>query len=98
MIVVRKSQLQALEKKRKRTNVNMLLSGILLGAAIGGLIALLFAPKSGTDTRAGIYGKANSLGDKCKSLFGNCCCCCTDDCEDDCCEEGCCCAEDPSEK
>lgn len=96
MIVVRKSQIQALEKKRKRTNMNMLMSGILMGAAIGGLIALLFAPKSGSDTRAGIYGKATSLGDKCKSMFGGCCCC-GDEYDEECCEDGCCCEEDPSE-
>lgn len=94
MIVVRKSQLQALEKKRRRTNLGMLLSGILIGATIGGMIALLLAPRSGEDTRANLYGRARGMGDKCKSLLGGCCCCGDDcECDDDCDDESCaCCA------
>jgi len=42
--------------------------GVLAGAVLGGGIALLFAPKSGEDTRAYIKGKVSdmrhSVGDK----------------------------------
>lgn len=86
MIVVRKSQLQELEKKRKRSNLNMLLSGVLIGAAVGAIIALLLAPYEGTETRTKITSGAKSLSGKCKSLLGRCCC--GDDCEI--CDENCC--------
>lgn len=85
MIVVRKSQLQELEKKRKRTNCNMFLSGILIGAAIGAIVALLLAPSEGVQTRNKIVGGANSLRGKCKSIFKHGCCCGSDDdyCDED---------------
>lgn len=81
MIVVRKSKLQELERQRKRTNINMLLSGVLIGAAIGAIVALLLAPKEGAETRNQIVSTAKDLSGKCKSIFGNCCCC--EDFEDD---------------
>lgn len=82
MIVVRKSKLQELEKQRKRKNVNMLLSGVLIGAAIGAIVTLLLAPREGAETREQIATTAKNLKGKCQSLFGNCCCC-GDDFEDD---------------
>lgn len=84
MIVVRKSQLKELEKKRKRTNAHMLLSGVLIGAAIGAIVALLLAPTEGVETRSRIASGAKSVKGKCTSLFGHGCCCCHDD--DECCE------------
>ncbi len=81
MIVVRKSKLQELERQRKRTNINMLLSGVLIGAAIGSIVALLFAPKDGAETRDLISSSAKDFSGKCKSMFGSCCCC--EDFEDD---------------
>ena len=84
MIVVRKSQIRELEKKRKRTNINMLVSGMLIGAAIGAIVALLLAPNEGAETRTKITSGAKSLTGRCKSLFGGCCC--GDDC--DICDEG----------
>ncbi len=79
MIVVRKSQLKELEKKRKRSNLNMLAAGVLIGLTIGSLIALLLAPTDGENTRLKIKDGARSLGDKCKDLFGNGCCCGSND-------------------
>jgi hypothetical protein len=84
MIVVRKSQIQELEKKRKRSNLNMLLSGILIGASIGAIVALLLAPNEGVETRTKISSGAKSISGRCKALFGGCCC--GDDCDQDCCE------------
>lgn len=87
MIVVRKNQLRELEKQRKRSNLNMLAAGILIGAAIGAIVALLMAPQGGDETRGQIKSGALSLGDKCKAWFGNGCCCCGDeDCDDESCE------------
>lgn len=84
MIVVRKNQLKELEKKRKRSNLNMLAAGMLIGLTIGSLIALLVAPNDGENTRLKIKDGAKSLGDKCKGLFGGCCCCDPDDEDCDC--------------
>jgi gas vesicle protein len=38
--------------------------GILAGAVVGGVVALLFAPKSGKETRAFIKEKAGDIKDK----------------------------------
>lgn len=86
MIVIRKSQIKELEKKRRISNLKMLLSGILLGAAIGSIIAILLTPYEGKEVRGKIGSKAGSLTDKCKSLFGGCCdsiYCCSCDTEDE---------------
>lgn len=88
MIVVRKSQIKEMEKQRKRSNMNMLAAGILIGALVGAVIALLLAPQDGSQTRGQLMGGARKLSDKYKGLFGDCCCC-DDDCEEDC-EAGCC--------
>jgi gas vesicle protein len=40
---------------------NSFLTGLLAGAAIGGIIALLYAPKSGKETREQIKNKFNDL-------------------------------------
>lgn len=91
MIVVRKSQIKEMEKQRKRSNMNMLAAGILIGALIGAVVALLMAPQDGGQTRGQLLGSARKLSDKCKGLFGGCCCCGEDcECEEGCCEENCC--------
>jgi len=38
--------------------------GMLAGAVVGGAVALLFAPKSGKETRAVIKEKASDIKDK----------------------------------
>lgn len=38
--------------------IGMLFIGLFAGAAVGGIVALIFAPKSGRETRGIIKGKA----------------------------------------
>jgi len=45
------------------------LAGILLGAAAGAVLGVLFAPDRGTDTRKKIAKKTSKLGDDLKSKF-----------------------------
>jgi gas vesicle protein len=45
------------------------LAGILLGAAAGAVLGVLFAPDKGTDTRKKIAKKTSKLGDDLKAKF-----------------------------
>ncbi|MDZ7289643.1 MAG: YtxH domain-containing protein [candidate division KSB1 bacterium] len=47
------------------------LKGILVGGAIGAVIALLFAPKSGTELRADIRRKSKELYDETETSLGD---------------------------
>lgn len=47
-----------------------LLSAILLGAAIGGALGILFAPDKGSETRKKISTKGHDLTDAVKDKFG----------------------------
>jgi gas vesicle protein len=49
---------------------NSFLTGLLTGAAIGGIIALLYAPKSGKETREQIKGKFEELEKELTNLKG----------------------------
>ncbi len=46
------------------------ISGLLAGAAIGGVIALLFAPQSGKETREQLKGKFEELEKEFETLKG----------------------------
>jgi gas vesicle protein len=46
------------------------ISGLLAGAAIGGVIALLFAPQSGKETREQLKGKYEDLEKEFETLKG----------------------------
>ena len=48
---------------------NKLLAGILLGAAAGAVLGILFAPDKGKETRKKIKNKSNELGEKLKHRF-----------------------------
>ena len=45
------------------------LAGILLGAAAGAVLGVLFAPDKGSDTRKKIAKKTSKLGDNLKAKF-----------------------------
>lgn len=46
-----------------------LLSGVLVGAAAGAVLGLLYAPESGKGTRKKLAKKGGDLGDSVKSKF-----------------------------
>ncbi|MEP7238645.1 MAG: YtxH domain-containing protein [Ferruginibacter sp.] len=50
-------------------NSNKLLGAVLLGAAIGGALGILFAPDKGSETRKKISSKGNELTDSVKEKF-----------------------------
>ena len=49
---------------------NSFLTGLLAGAAIGGIIALLYAPKSGKETREQLKKKFSELEEELANLKG----------------------------
>ena len=51
------------------SNGGKLVSALLLGAAVGGLIGILFAPDKGSETRKKISSKGNELTDAVKEKF-----------------------------
>lgn len=52
------------ELQHKTSAAKPVLTGFLVGSAIGAATALLFAPRSGEETRAEIRGKAIDLRDR----------------------------------
>jgi gas vesicle protein len=46
-----------------------LLAGILLGATVGAVVGILFAPDKGSETRKKISDSTNDLGDNLKTKF-----------------------------
>ena len=48
-----------------------LLAGILLGAAAGAVLGILFAPDKGSETRRKIADKKNDLTNKMKDSFND---------------------------
>ncbi len=50
-------------------SASKLLSGILLGAAAGAVLGVLFAPEKGTETRKKIAQRSGELGDTVKNKF-----------------------------
>jgi gas vesicle protein len=52
------------------SNSGKLIGAVLLGAAIGGALGILFAPDKGSETRKKISTKGNDLTDSMKEKFG----------------------------
>ncbi len=50
-------------------NSGKMIGALLIGAAIGGALGILFAPDKGSETRKKIAGKANDLTDGLKEKF-----------------------------
>jgi gas vesicle protein len=50
-------------------NTGKLMGAILIGAAIGGALGILFAPDKGSETRKKILSKGNDLTDAVKDKF-----------------------------
>ncbi len=46
-----------------------LLTGVIIGAAVGAALGILFAPESGKDTRKKIAKKGSDLGDTVRNKF-----------------------------
>jgi gas vesicle protein len=59
------------QQKLKITTMSSskLLAGVLLGAAAGAVLGILFAPDKGTETRRKIAEKGGNLGDTIKTKF-----------------------------
>jgi gas vesicle protein len=53
---------------RNDSNVGNFIAGAVVGGAIGAGLALLFAPRSGEETRKMLKEKAEDLGDEVKEL------------------------------
>jgi len=72
MLVVRKNKYEELEKLRRKTNAIRLVEGLLLGLAIGALIAFLLTPWDGKRSRSYVKGQFGGLREKCRSLWSGC--------------------------
>ena len=51
---------------KNSNNNGKLVGALLLGAAIGGALGILFAPEKGSDTRKKLYAKSDGLTDAMK--------------------------------
>ena len=52
-------------------NSGKVVASLLIGAAIGGILGILFAPDKGSETRKKIAGKADDLTDSLKETFNS---------------------------
>lgn len=87
-----KRKFEELERLRKVSNARNFTEGLIIGASVGLLAGILFAPKKGKDSRDMICDGAKRIGDQVISVVPMLDCCCMDDCcyDEDCCDEDCC--------
>ncbi len=52
-------------------NTGKVLGALILGAAIGGTLGILFAPDKGTETRKKLAGKTDELAESLKHKFND---------------------------
>ena len=52
-------------------NTGKMIGALLLGAAIGGALGILFAPDKGSETRKKLYSKGEDLTDGMKEKFND---------------------------
>lgn len=52
-----------------KNNTGKVVSSLLIGAAIGGILGILFAPHKGSKTRRKIAGKSEELSNAIKDKF-----------------------------
>jgi gas vesicle protein len=52
-------------------NTGKLVGALLVGAAIGGILGILFAPEKGSETRKKLFAKGKDLKDKAAELLEN---------------------------
>lgn len=93
MFNAHKSKFEELERLRQISNMRNFAEGLLIGASVGAIVGLLFAPKKGKDSREMICDGAKKMGDQVISVIPMFGCCCDDECYDDefCCgDEDCC--------
>jgi gas vesicle protein len=57
--------------KLKTMSSSKVITGILIGAAAGAILGVLFAPEKGSDTRKKISKKSSDLTDSLKSKFND---------------------------
>jgi gas vesicle protein len=55
--------------EKSTNNAGQLLGALVLGAAVGGILGILFAPAKGSDTRKKIIAKHDNLHDAMKEKF-----------------------------
>ncbi len=59
--------------KKKKSNGSSFAFGLLLGGALGGVLALLFAPKSGEETRDEVANQYRRLTEESQDLVESVC-------------------------
>ncbi len=60
-----------MEDRTDRNTLTTVLAGIGLGAIVGAAVALLFAPKAGTETRDDVCSSLEDLKDKAEKVAGD---------------------------